>query len=116
MTETSIVEKPSCVSLRSFSRGEESTLLDILKDAFGSFADVPRARAALSSRRFDADGCSVAAENEAPIGCGAPTRLRRDYWSVIRNLTIRRATSKPQSPKHFSPTPLLLLTRGDLYS
>ncbi len=91
MTETSNVEKPSGVSLRSFSRGEESALLDILKDAFGSFADVPRTRAALSSRRFDADGCFVAEENGAPIGWVAATRLPRDNWFVIRYLSIRRA-------------------------
>ncbi len=90
MTETSNVEKPSGVSLRSFSRGEESALLDILKDAFGSFADVPRTRAALSSRRFDADGCFVAEENGAPIGWVAATRLPRDNWFVIRYHSIRR--------------------------
>src|SRR5712692_7782244 len=91
MTETSNVEKPSGVSLRSFSRGEESTLLDILKDAFGSFADVPRTRATLSSRRFDADGCFVAEENEAPIGWVAATRLPRDNWFVIRYLSVKQA-------------------------
>ena len=46
MAETVRVEKQSGVSVRAFSRGEESALLDILKDAFGSFADVPRTRAA----------------------------------------------------------------------
>jgi GNAT superfamily N-acetyltransferase len=90
MTETSNVEKPSGVSLRSFSRGEESALLDILKDAFGSFADVPRTRAALSSRRFDPDGCFIAEENGTPIGWVAATRLPRDKWFVIRYLSIRR--------------------------
>ncbi len=91
MAETVRVEKQSGVSVRAFSRGEESALLDILKDAFGSLADVPRTRAALSSRRFDADGCFVAEENEAPIGWVAATRLPRDNWLVIRYLSIRRS-------------------------
>jgi len=91
MAETVRVEKQSGVSVRAFSRGEESALLDILKDAFGRLADVPRTRAALSSRRFDADGCFVAEENEAPIGWVAATRLPRDNWLVIRYLSIRRS-------------------------
>jgi GNAT superfamily N-acetyltransferase len=91
MTETTNVEKPSGVSVRAFSHGEESIILDILSDAFGSFADVPRTKAALSSRRFDADGCFIAEENGAPIGWVAATRLPQDKWFVIRYLAIRRA-------------------------
>ena len=68
MAETLRVERPSSASVRAFSGGEESVLLAILKDAFGSFADIPRTKAALSSRRFDADGCFVAEENGVPIG------------------------------------------------
>jgi len=85
-------KKPSDVSVRAFSHGEEPTLLDILTDAFGNFADVPRTRATLSSRRFDADGCFVAEENRVPIGWVAATRLPRDKWFVIRYLSIRGAT------------------------
>src|SRR2546428_11904066 len=92
MAATGHVEEPSGVSVRAFSHGEESLLLDILKDAFGSSADVPRTKAALSSRRFDADGCFVAEENGVPIGWVAATRLPRDKWFVIRYLSIRRAT------------------------
>jgi GNAT superfamily N-acetyltransferase len=66
-------------------------MLDILKDAFGSLADVPRTKAALSSRRFDADGCFIAEENRAPIGWVAATRLPRDRWFVIRYLSVRNA-------------------------
>jgi hypothetical protein len=91
MAETVHVEEPSGVSVRAFSHGEESTLLDILKDAFGSFADVPRTKAALSSRRFDADGCFIAEENGIPIGWVAATSLPRNKWFVIRYLSIRRA-------------------------
>jgi GNAT superfamily N-acetyltransferase len=90
LAETVNVEKPSGVSVRAFSHGEESTLLDILKDAFGGFADVQRTKGALSSRRFDADGCFVAEENGVPIGWVAATRLPRDKWFVIRYLSIRR--------------------------
>src|SRR2546427_1702022 len=92
MVDTVNVEKPTGVSVRAFSHGEESALLDILSDAFGSSADVPRTKAALSSRRFDADGCFVAEENGVPIGWVAATRLPRDKWFVIRYLSIRRAT------------------------
>jgi len=91
MTATVRVEKPLGVSVRAFSHGEESTLLDILNDAFGNFADVPRTKAALSSRRFDPDGCFVAEQNGAPIGWVATTRLPRDKWFVIRYLSTRRA-------------------------
>src|SRR5712692_183779 len=90
MAATVHVKEPSGVSVRAFSHGEESALLDILSDAFGSFADVPRTRAALSSRRFDADGCFIAEENGVPIGWVAATHLPRDKWFVIRYLSIRR--------------------------
>jgi GNAT superfamily N-acetyltransferase len=92
MTETTNVEKPSGVSVRAFSHGEESIVLDILSDAFGSFADVPRTKAALSSGRFDADGCFIAEENGEPIGWVAATSLPRENWFVIRYLSIRHAT------------------------
>ena len=92
MTETVPVEKPSAVSVRAFSHGDESALLDILNDAFGIFADVPRTRAVLSSPRFDPEGCFIAEENGIPIGWVAATRLPRDKWFVIRYLTIRRAS------------------------
>jgi GNAT superfamily N-acetyltransferase len=92
MTETTNVEKPSGVSVRTFSHGEESIILDILGDAFGSFADVPRTKAALSSRRFDADGCFIAEENGEPIGWVAATSLPRENWFVIRYLSIRHTT------------------------
>jgi GNAT superfamily N-acetyltransferase len=91
MAETVRIEKPSGVSVRVFSHGDESTLLDMLSDALGSFADIPRTKAALSSRRFDADGCFVAEENGALIGWVAVTRLPRDKWFVIRYLCVRRA-------------------------
>jgi GNAT superfamily N-acetyltransferase len=96
MAETLRVERPSSISVRAFSRGDESVLLDILKDAFGSFADVPRTKAALSSTRFDADGCFVAEEKGVPIGWVATTRLPRDKWFVIRYLSIRRATTQTE--------------------
>ena len=96
MTQTMRVERSSSVSVRPFSPGEESVLLDILKDAFGNFADVPRTRAALSSRRFDLDGCFVAGENGKPIGWVAATSLPRANWFVIRYLSIRRATTQTQ--------------------
>jgi len=92
MAETVNIEKPTGVSVRAFSHGEESALLDVLSDAFGSFADVPRTKAVLSSRRFDADGCFIAEENGVPIGWVAATRLPRDNWFVIRYLSVRRAT------------------------
>jgi len=91
MAETVRVEKQSGVSVRAFSHGEESALLEILRDAFGSFADVPRTKAVLSSKRFDPDGCFVAEENGVPIGWLAVTSLPRDKWFVIRYLSIRRA-------------------------
>jgi len=91
MAETVRVEKPSGVSIRAFSQGEESALLEILRDSFGSFADVPRTKAALSSRRFDSDGCFVAEENGVPIGWLAATSLPRYKWFVIRYLSIRRS-------------------------
>ena len=92
MTETANLEKQSGVSVRGFSHGEESIVLDILSDAFGSFADVPRTKAALSSRRFDADGCFIAEENGEPIGWVAATSLPRENWFVIRYLSIRHTT------------------------
>src|SRR6266705_3508862 len=92
MAETVNIENPTGVSVRAFSHGEESALLDVLSDAFGSFADVPRTKAVLSSRRFDADGCFIAEENGVPIGWVAATRLPRDNWFVIRYLSVRRAT------------------------
>ena len=91
MAETVRVEKQSGVSVRAFSHGEESALLEILRDAFGSFADVPRTKAVFSSKRFDPDGCFVAEENGVPIGWLAVTSLPRDKWFVIRYLSIRRA-------------------------
>src|SRR2546425_7785591 len=113
MVDTVNVEKPTGVSVRAFSHGEESALLDVLSDAFGSFADVPRTKAVLSSRRFDADGCFIAEENGVPIGWVAATRLPRDNWFVIRYLSVRRARSKPQSLKDFSPKRLLMWSRRD---
>ena len=91
MAETVGVEKLSGVSVRAFSQGEELALLEILRDAFGSFADVPRTKAVFSSKRFDPDGCFVAEENGVPIGWLAVTSLPRDKWFVIRYLSIRRA-------------------------
>src|SRR5437667_6385369 len=91
MAETVRVEKQSGISVRAFSHGEESALLEILRDAFGSFADVSRTKTALSSRRFDPDGCFVAEENGVPIGWLAVTSLPRDKWFVIRYLSVRRA-------------------------
>src|SRR5256885_7790098 len=91
MTETVRVERQSGISVRAFSRGEESTLLEILKDAFGGFADVPQTKAVLSSRRSDSDGCFVAEQNRVPIGCVAVSSLPIDKWFVIRCLSIRRA-------------------------
>src|SRR5713226_6881412 len=90
MAETVRVEKPSAISVRAFSHGEESAFLEILGDSFGSFADVLRTKAALSSRRFDPDGCFVAEENGVPIGWLAVTGLPRDKWFVIRYLSVRR--------------------------
>src|SRR2546428_3390236 len=92
MAETVRVERSSSASVRAFSRGEESVLLAILKDAFGVFADIPRTKATLSSRRFDANGCFIAEENGVPIGWVAATSLPRDKWFVIRYLSIGRAT------------------------
>ncbi len=92
MAETTNVEKPSGVSVRAFSHSEGSIVLDILNDAFGSLADVPRTKAALSSRRFDADGCFIAEENGEPIGWVAATSLPRENWFVIRYLSIRHTT------------------------
>lgn len=91
MAETVHIEKPSGVMIRRFSRGEESLLLGVLNDALGGFADAQRTRAALSSPRFDTDGCFVAEENGVPIGWVATTRLPRDKWFVIRYLNVRRA-------------------------
>jgi GNAT superfamily N-acetyltransferase len=91
MAETVHTEKPSGVIIRRFSRGEESLLLDVLNHAIGNFADAQRTRAALSSPRFDTDGCFVAEENGAPIGWVAATRLPRDKWFVIRYLNVRCA-------------------------
>src|SRR2546426_2131013 len=91
MAQTTHVEKLSGISVRAFSHGEESALLEILRDAFGSFADVARTKAVLSSKRFDPDGCFVAEENGVPIGWLAVTSLLRDKWFVIRYLSIRRA-------------------------
>src|SRR5437667_8160458 len=91
MAETVRVEKQSGVSVRAFSQGEELALLEILRDAFCSFADVPRTKAVFSSKRFDPDGCFVAEENGVPIGWLAVTSLPRDKWFVIRYLSIRRA-------------------------
>src|SRR6267143_4969112 len=92
MAETVHTEKPSDVIIRRFSRGEESLLLGVLNDALGGFADAQRTRAALSSPRFDIDGCFVAEENGVPIGWVAATRLPRDKWFVIRYLSVRRTT------------------------
>src|SRR3989475_8017867 len=91
MAETVNIEKPTGVSVRAFSHGEESALLDVLSDAFGSFADVPRTKAVLSSRRFDADGCFIAEENGLPAGWVTATRLPRDNWFVIRYLSVKQA-------------------------
>ena len=55
-----------------------------------------RTKAALSSRRFDADGCFVAEENGVPIGWVAATSLPRANWFVIRYLSIRRTTTQTQ--------------------
>src|SRR5207245_8360450 len=91
MADTVNVERPSGVSVRAFSHGEESALLNILSNAFGSFADVPRTKAVLSSRRFDADGCFIAEENGLPAGWVTATRLPRDNWFVIRYLSVKQA-------------------------
>ncbi len=91
MAETVDVEKLTSVSVRAFSHGEESTLLDILSDAFGSFADVPRTKATLSSLRFDSDGCFIAEDNGVPIGWVTATRLPRNKWFVIRYLSVKPA-------------------------
>jgi len=91
LTATVRVGRPSEVSVRTFSHGEESTLLDVLSDAFGGFADLPRTRAVFSSRRFDPDGCFLVEENSVPIGWVAATRLPRDKWFVIRYLSVRPA-------------------------
>jgi GNAT superfamily N-acetyltransferase len=69
-------------------------LLDVLNDAIGSLADDQRTRAALSSPRFDTDGCFIAEENGVPIGWVAATRLPRDRWFAIRYLSVRRATHR----------------------
>jgi len=91
MAETVKIEEPSGVSVRAFSHGEESELLEILRDAFGSFADVPRTKAVLSSRRFDANGCFIAENNGGPIGWVAATGLPRNKRFVIRYLSVRPA-------------------------
>ena len=90
--ETAQIRKPLGVSYRTFSQGEESTLLTILDDALGSFADVPRTRSALHSPRFDPLGCFIAEENHTPIGWVAATSLPRDNWFVIRYLSVKHAT------------------------
>src|SRR2546427_12140637 len=95
MAETVRVEKQSGVSVRAFSQGEGLALLEILRDAFGSFADVPRTKAVLSSKRFDPAGCFVAAENGVQIGLLAVTSLPRDKCAVIRYLSIRLARLQP---------------------
>ena len=87
MAETVRLGKTSGVSVRTFSHDDESALLGILRDSFGSFADVPRTKAALSSRRFDSDGCFVAEENGVQIGWLAVTSLPRDKRFVIRYLS-----------------------------
>ncbi len=98
MAETVRVEKPSGVSVRTLSHGEESALLEILRDAFGSFADLPRTKAALSSRRFDSDGCFVAEENGVPIGWLTVTSLPRDKWFATKRPEFLRATTPAVQP------------------
>jgi GNAT superfamily N-acetyltransferase len=93
MESTVNVEKPN-VSFRKFSHDEQSSLLNILTDAFGSFADIPRTTAAFASHRVNSDNCFIAEENQRSIGWIVATSLPREKWFVIRHLSVRDALSR----------------------
>jgi GNAT superfamily N-acetyltransferase len=86
--------KRTGVSVRTFTHADEPVVLDLLKNALGNFADLPRTRTALASLRFDPDGCFIAEKDGVPIGWVAATKLPRDKWFVIRYLTVKSAMSQ----------------------
>ena len=80
-------------------RGDEAALLGILNETFGGFQIPQEIKNVLSSSSFNPDGCFIATDDGASIGCVAVTNLPRKNWLVIRYLAVRRAVSRIEAAK-----------------
>ncbi|TMI31296.1 GNAT family N-acetyltransferase [Candidatus Bathyarchaeota archaeon] len=84
------------VVVRRFSLGDESVILEILSNAFGSLQDAQQPRSIMASRFFDSNACFIAEEDGSPVGCVALTGLPRERWYVVRFLAVKPSRSKVQ--------------------
>jgi GNAT superfamily N-acetyltransferase len=82
------------LTLGSFGSDEHSILLDVLTESLGQFVDVPGTKGLISSNAFDPEGCFLAREKGAVVGCVAVTSLPRKNWLVIRYLAAKHAMSR----------------------
>ena len=82
------------LTLGSFGSDEHSVLLDVLTESLGQFVDLPGTKRLISSDAFDPEGCFLAREKGAVVGCVAVTSLPRKNWLVIRYLAAKHAMSR----------------------
>lgn len=80
--------------VRGFDSGEEGTILEILKAAFGSFMELTQPRRVMTSRFFDPSACFMAEEDGSRVGCVALTGLPRERWYVVRYLAVKPSRSR----------------------
>ena len=82
------------MTIGSFGSDEHTILLNILSESLGQFVDMPGTRKLISSDAFDPEGCFLAREKGAVVGCIAVTSLPRKNWLVIRYLAAKHAMSR----------------------
>jgi len=82
------------MTLRSIGSDENNVLLNILDESLGQFLDQTGTKNVISSDAFDPEGCFLAREKGAVVGCVAVTSLPRKNWLVIRYLAAKHAMSR----------------------
>ena len=82
------------MTIGSFGSDEHTILLNILSESLGQFVDMPGTRKLISSDAFDPEGCFLAREKGAVVGCIAVTSLPRKNWLLIRYLAAKHAMSR----------------------
>ena len=80
--------------IRNVEADELQTLPDSLMEWTSGFIEAPATRKVITSSAFDAQGCFVAEDKGALVGCVAVTNLPRKNWLIVRYLAAKRALSR----------------------
>jgi predicted N-acetyltransferase YhbS len=84
----------SGIAIRACQPGDEQTILDLLKNSFGSLEYIPRVKAEISGQYFVREGSFVAEKNGSTVGCIGLRHFPREKWLDIRYLAVKDSESK----------------------